>query len=363
MTSHPADTPESLAALYFDGRSATARPVRLRLDGHTLHIELVNPDDGAPTPPAPLDTRTLTWPEHQRHGPRLMLLPDGAQIQCPDGAAWDRWARGAGHRPGWTVRLQQSWRGTLVALLVVLGLGWLAYAQGLPLLGRGVVALVPVSVDRAIGQQAFEQVDGQWLEPSRLPADTRQRLTRRLTEAMADHTRATGQPTPAWTLEFRRSKDGKTPGPNAFALPGGTMVITDELIELLKDREDIIVGVLAHEIGHVRRRHGMRLLVQTGLLGVATGLMFGDVSGLLGSAPLLLGQMAYSREFELQADDESIDVLSSHHLDPAIMATFFERLGRDHKKDETPSVLAIALSSHPADAERIARFRATKHRP
>jgi len=139
-------------------------------------------------------------------------------------------------------------------------------------------------------------------------------------------------------------------------------------VALLGDRPDVLLGVLGHEMGHVTLRHGMRALIQTGLLGAASSVLLGDFSTVLAGAPALLGHMAYSRDLEREADEASIAFMRANHIKPSVMATFFERLAQArqseasaHQKAEAGTdqdTIGIAFSSHPADAERIARFKA-----
>lgn len=350
-TSTEADTLAAPVA-YFDGRQSTAHPVRLVLTGGRLHIRGEHPGE-------PIDlhheARRLTWPERQRHGPRVMLLPGGAQLQCTDGPAWDRWAARHPLRHDLAVRLQQSWRGAGAALLLCLAVLGIGYTHGLPALTSGVLWALPASVDATVGEAALNEINAHWLDPSHVPEDQQTRLRDALAQTLQHHARTTGEPTPPWQLHFRRSRD-KVPGANAFALPGGTIVVTDELIELLKDREDVLLGVLAHEMGHVRHRHGMRLVVQGSLLGAVGGVLLGDVSSVLGSVPVLLGQLAYSRALERQADDEAIALMQAGGVQPAVMAVLFERL--QTASQDQDHTLSIAFASHPPDAERIARFQA-----
>ena len=81
---------------------------------------------------------------------------------------------------------------------------------------------------------------------------------------------------PRHRLVFRKSRIG----PNAFALPGGTMVMTDQLVELVDHDDAVLTGVLAHELGHLQARHGMRMLVQATAIGAVSSLVFGDFSAL-----------------------------------------------------------------------------------
>lgn len=62
-------------------------------------------------------------------------------------------------------------------------------------------------------------------------------------------------------------------GANAFALPDGTLVVTDELVELAGDNDDEVLAVLAHELGHIHERHGLRLLRTQGLSGEPLAVM------------------------------------------------------------------------------------------
>jgi predicted Zn-dependent protease len=115
----------------------------------------------------------------------------------------------------------------------------------------------------------------------------------------------------------------------------------------------------------VRLRHGMRMLVQVTLVGTVTTLAWGDFSALLAAAPALLGQMAYSRDLEREADSEAITLLRANGISPAVMLELFQRLagarpatGQAAGEKEAPaSGLGIAFSSHPGDAERMRTFR------
>ena len=103
-------------------------------------------------------------------------------------------------------------------------------------------------------------------------------------------------------------RKGGALGPNAFALPDGTIVFTDEMVRLA-EHDDELSAVLAHEIGHVVRRHGMRTIIQDSLLGFLILAITGDITGsseLFIGLPVLLTEMAYSREFEREADQYAL---------------------------------------------------------
>jgi Zn-dependent protease with chaperone function len=330
---------EALAAEYFDGRSARARAVRLRRDGTQLLID----GDGIALR-VPLSR--IHWPERTRHGPRVAELPDGASLHCADAAAWDAFAQACGRGDDVVVRAQQSWRAVLASLAGLVVVIVALYAWGIPMAAGAALALIPESADRAVGEVAMRSLDEQLMKPSALPIAEQQRLREAFARALA------AQPTgsvPAHRIEFRKSRIG----PNAFALPGGSIVMTDELVTLVEGDAAAITGVLGHELGHVKHRDGMRMLLQASAVGVLASAVVGDFNSLLAAVPVVLGQSAYSRDAERRADAEAVRLLRDAGLSPAVMVGFFEKMAKANG-DHT---LGIAISSHPADAERIRFFR------
>src|SRR5690606_40050887 len=96
----------------------------------------------------------------------------------------------------------------------------------------------------------------------------------------------------------------------AFAMPGGTILLTDELVQLAEALQPQqpqqaltqILGVLAHEVGHVEHRHALRQFVQGTIVAAAVTWYLGDVSSLLAAAPTALLNTRYTRNFEREAD-------------------------------------------------------------
>lgn len=335
--------PSTLILDYFDGRSARPLRVQAHIDNGMLHLQ----GEGV-TRTVPL--HEVQWPERTRHGKRVAHLADGASLHGSDAAAWDAWAAAAGQRDGIVSRVQQSWRGVLVSVVLLAGLLGVAYQWGLPWAARGIVGFVPPTVDATIGSSAYASIGSHLLQPSQLPEADQQRYRDAFHRAVQRAYPNGGAP--HWQLHFHKSRIG----PNAFALPGGTIVMTDELVKLVGGDEEIILGVLAHELGHVERRHGMRALVQTTILGAVASVAFGDFSGWLATAPVILGQAGYSRDAEREADRDAIRIMKAAGISPLAMVRFFEKIA-EKDDDREPSALGIAFASHPADAERVAVFR------
>ncbi len=148
---------------------------------------------------------------------------------------------------------------------------------------------------------------------------------------------------------------------NAFALPGGIVVVHTGLI-LKADRPEEVLGVLGHELAHVTRQHGMRTLVQrVGLMVMLHSLLGGDAGSAMASgADFLLGQK-FSRDHEREADDIGMDYLLRAGIDPQGLVTFFEKIQKEQAAKlgdmaEFQESLTF-LSTHPGTDERIERLK------
>ncbi len=337
--SEPVDQPAILLLELFDGRSARPQPVQAWVKAGTLQLR--NAEGQVLSYPL----RRVRWPERQRHGQRQAQLPDGGVLSGDDARAWDQWARASGLRESLLVRWMQSWRRVAVAMALLVATTLAIGVWGIPLASDALVAVLPPQAEQMIGERALAGIDARWLKPSTLPPARREAITADFAALL----RTSPGTTPDYRLHFRSAD--KSVGPNALALPGGHIVLTDALAQLLSDQPDALAGVLAHELGHVQRQHGMRMVVQASLLASLNGLIIGDFSGVLVSVPTLLGQQAYSRDFEREADAYARDMLRAAGRSPTAMLVFFERI-ESYKKDHSASALPIALASHPANEER-----------
>lgn len=361
----------SLLADHFDGRSGRARPVRLWLDGASLVVH----DQDLDVVERRYPVRDVLWPERTRYGQRQAQLPDGGLLVAKDTGDWDAWAdastMGRGLGGGLAVRWFSSWRHTLVALAVVIAVGGATWQWGVPAAADGIARYLPSAIEQRIGDESLEQLDEVMLKPSKVSAADQQQWRERFAAMVASQP---GEMTP-YTLHFRDA--GKRIGPNAFALPGGHIVVTDELLTLLRDDPDAVLGVLAHELGHVRGQHGMRLTIRASLVGGLLGFVLGDFSSLLAAAPAVLLHTSYSRDFEREADAQARQLLIDSGRSPRVMITLFDRLDawRDERvaaaqarrasepaglarevdkqvREGAGELISIAFSTHPSDDER-----------
>lgn len=140
---------------------------------------------------------------------------------------------------------------------------------------------------------------------------------------------------------------------NAFAMPGGVVVVHTGLIRAAKTPEEL-AGVLAHEVQHVEQRHSLKAMGQSLGVTAALGLLLGDVSGIAQIAAGL-SQLSYSRDAEREADDEGLKALRRAGIDPQGMVGMFQTLAKESEGALAPPAF---LSSHPATRERVERMQA-----
>jgi beta-barrel assembly-enhancing protease len=151
---------------------------------------------------------------------------------------------------------------------------------------------------------------------------------------------------------------------NAFAVPGGRIIFTRELLKTADTAEEV-TGVLAHEIGHVNYRHPEAQLVRIAGLQVLVSAMTGTNGGNLSSnAAGLAALLQYSREAETEADTYARETMVKSKIDPLGFKTFFEKilklekgeaLSTDSKGSDNSvfSKLGKAFSTHPGTEDRI----------
>lgn len=233
-----------------------------------------------------------------------------------------------------------------VALVVLIVLGVLGLRAAVPFAADLAVVLIPERLEAEAGRQAFDSMDALLFRPSAVPPDRR----RRVADAARVLARRNGvDPIPE--IHFRGAP---TLGANAFAFPGGPVMVTDDLADLLGDDE--LLAVIAHEFAHVEERHGLRQALRAGgLVLVVSMVAVGDASLIeeLAALAVATARFGHSRRFERDAD--------------ALAARFLETAGR--RSDDLARALTALqracgnacdggwFSTHPATASRVDALR------
>jgi len=334
--------PGAFTGYYLDGRSAVRRQASVRLAASGLEIALA-------------DGTRLWWPlrdVRQTQGfysgeqirlergapfPEILLIDDIAFL-----GALRATAPGFGrrfHNPGWRRSRVLFTIGAAVASVAV---GAVLYVWAIPAAAGLLAARVPVSWEERLGAAAVEH----------LTATRRRCVDPESDEAIAAIVKRLLEPQPNVPYTFRVIVVDEKREINAYAVPGGQVVLLRPLVERSRTPEEL-AGVLAHELQHVLRRHATRLVLQhasTGLLLVAVS---GDMTGAMAygiESARMLGSLRYSRDIESEADTEGLRMLLAADVDPKGMIAFFESM-RAEERGATD--MFRYMTSHPLAVERV----------
>jgi Zn-dependent protease with chaperone function len=347
MSTSRSDVPP-VAADYFDGRTARAHKVTLILAGDRLRVtgDAIEREE-------PLHALRVSEP--MGDAPRLISFPGGAHCEVRDHPGLGALLERSGHVDGWVVRLQHRWRAALASVVITVAALAAGYFWGLPALAEWIAFSIPEKLLVQMGSGTLQFLDRAALRPTKLPAARQQELRHAFDRLVApDGVKARHE------IIFRR---GAGVGANALALPDGTIVVTDELVKLAAHDEEII-AVLAHELGHLNRRHSLRMLIQGSIVAFVIAWYIGDVSNVAAGLPALLLQARYSRDNEREADHFAAAMLKANGISPRRLGDMLLKLeaahrarveGKDKRRqdDGADGPLTDYYSSHPATRERI----------
>ena len=330
-----------LAGKYYDGVTSQPTDVTLTLDADgALHVRGLLGRVEHPL-------ASVTIAPRLGNTTRSITFPDGAKLETDDHPALTELERRAGSGRGlaWVHALESSWRTTLAATVLLVGIIAVGVKWGIPVTAEHVANNIPNRLAYDIGRGTLATLDKTLLEPTELSPERQAEILRSF-EVMAEKYREL-----PLDLVFRRGI-----GPNAFALPDGTVIVTDELVALAKN-DDEILSVLAHEIGHVHYRHSLRMALESSTVVLLISTYFGDVTQLTtlsAALPGIYAQARYSREHETEADGFALEYLEKAKIPRKHYADILRSLQKAAGPD--PQHGLEYLSSHPPTAERIQRF-------
>lgn len=335
---------------FYDGKRSVRRTVILERDGSSLCLRGDGVDLSYPVDAVRLSTsvagarRTIRFPDAT-----LCELFNDAQIDQLVGR----------DKTGFLHRVLDSWERSIPLVLLALVLTIAIIASFIrfvvPAVARQVAQVVPLTSEEQLGRETLAMLDRLALKRSMLPVERREEVSA-LFEKMKVHTPwARG-----YRLEFR---SGGRIGANAFALPGGTIVVTDEMVKLAA-HDDELAGVLAHESAHVRNRHALRHVLQSTGTGLLIAAVTGDITSitsLSATLPTALIDAGYSRDFEYEADDAAVAYLLKTGKKPKVYADTLAKLQAEHDKKSGQKGRSRSWSpldffaTHPETPKRMAR--------
>jgi Zn-dependent protease with chaperone function len=222
----------------------------------------------------------------------------------------------------------------LLPLLLLAAIVWQSHA-----IAGWAAGHISIENEQKLGELAFKQATaGMKLRQSGLDAAAIREIGARLTQGSK------------YSYKWYVAED---PGINAFAVPGGYVVVNTGLIQAADSAEEV-AGVLAHEVQHVELRHTLKNMVHSLGLRAAIALALGDVSSsALGDMAAQLGELKFSRDLESEADKRGLAALKRAGIGPQGMVSFFDKLRK--QEGATPPAL---LSTHPASEDRMQALQA-----
>lgn len=250
------------------------------------------------------------------------------------------------HYPGapflkssYTTVLSTGCTGIALLALSLLGLLVAFVVWGVPALADRAAMHFPQSYERQIGEQLYSQMLlGYTVDKEKSAA-----LNSYLDALQTD----VDYPITAAVV--------KTDDVNAFAIPGGYVVVYEGMLDKMENHEEL-AAVLGHELAHVQRRHSLRAMTRSLSYYMLASLLFGDVSGIaavLVDNASALRNLEYSRSLELEADQDGLHLLRQNNLNPQGMLWLMDRLQSGTELDQLEF-----LSTHPNTKERRAALEA-----
>ena len=327
---------ENETVLFFDGCSARPLPVRV-----LLFNDLVNIYDGEDD--HFLQSFPLTGSAHNQIGGTCYLYLDPKGLQYLQFAAEHPLADSisnylANAKPGVVQHLMRQKMVVLVPLVLLLGVGlYFLLVTLIPFLGTRVIG---VQQEIKMGDQLREVM----LKEESMVGFTIDTAGTRQLQAFADHLELSKQYPIRLTLV-------KSKIVNAYALPGGQIVVYSGILEKIKTPE-ALVALLAHESTHVTERHSLRSMLRSAANGIIISVLFSDASGISGalvSNAETLNGLHYSRSLETEADEKGMELMLKNGVNVDGMRQLMIEL---EAEGDIPASISF-LSSHPLTKERI----------
>nr|WP_319248103.1 M48 family metallopeptidase [uncultured Celeribacter sp.] len=350
--------PEGVRCDFVDGKTAQRHLVYATWDDSGTQVELRQYDDGEEVRCWIWSLEDMRYVEGQRKlrwgqapfGVYTHLQTPAARLYVRDTRLLQDLERRA---PNLAQRPPVQGRGRLLGLIggAVASVVLIVFVL-IPLIADQLATILPVEGERALGDKTYEQVrtafSQGYLPIRECLAEDGAAALQVMEDRLVAASDLTADAVTLSVLDFDMV--------NAFALPGGRIVVMRGLIDEA-ETPDEVAAVIAHEIGHVAHRdptrHALRSVGTFGVLSLVLGDFAGGSVVLLGANQLVNAQ--YSQGAESAADAYAHDLLPRAGVSPAALAPLFERLKEAYGDSEG---LAAHLSSHPQLGDRVTRARA-----
>ena len=281
--------------------------------------------------------------------PREIRLPTREQLVCDQSELLNHWLDGE-HGGGAKLETNRRWifgSVVLVPALLYFVFGWL-----MPWAAVHFANLVPDKAKVIASQQSLSALDATLLDPSELDEAEQEKIR----AGFYDVKDSISTNHKVFSVQFRHAPQI---GPNAFALPDGTIIFTDEMIALVDGDQALLNAIFLHEVGHVENNHSMQLVAESLFATLAVSYFFGDISGSL-EAFFGIGSTVVNNKFtqahEADADEFALRQLRNAGKDPMAFADAMKKISE--LRPSASETMDNWFSSHPAIQSRIRKAEA-----
>lgn len=330
-------------ARYYNGKSSTAHPARVEL--RPFEISITYTEAGI--------QHSVTWQPDKIHkndfiDTQRVYLKYGdfphqyLEVNDPQfvNDLKQTYRHLSFHTSSYDVVFSKGMLGLAALTLAVIGLVAAAYFWLLPFVAESFAKQMPIEWEEKIGNSAYEQM----VQGEEVDEENSKRLNAFFKQMGY---------TTAYNIRLTMVKD---PTVNAYAVPGGRIVVYEGIVRTMDDYTEL-VALLSHEFSHVEQKHSTRNIFRSLSTYLFISVLFGDASGI--TAVLVenanqLKNLSYSRELEHDADAKGLALMKQKGIDPRGMENLFQEL----KKEEGDAAdVPGFLSTHPLTQNRITFVR------
>ncbi len=327
--------------LYFDGNSTVAKAVMAEGVDGTLILSV---EDGV-LRCTPVDDIVFSITQDGTFA--IGYFADGASLQITDALLIAK-LKSKNTIPA---LLASSWRGAFVAFMALVALVFCIYRWGIPAVADEAANLMPDAWAKNIEASVMKEVDSNMCKTSELPDSRQIKLLQRFSALQMAATPIV-QAAPEAKLIFRSCA---LMGPNAFNIGREIIVLTDEMVKFAGN-DDAVLGILAHELGHLESDHVMRGILRYAGVGLVATALLGDVSSIVAAAPTLVMRNQFTQVFEREADAHALARLKAANISTKPLATVFKKLNKNDDSGEGDGKRWEWMLSHPDSGERAKLF-------
>ncbi|MDR0831079.1 MAG: M48 family metallopeptidase [Prevotellaceae bacterium] len=236
--------------------------------------------------------------------------------------------------------LEMTYKNYIIIAVAILGLIVAGYFIAVPYIAEKAVAIIPESVDTRIGDMAGLQL----LHGAKIDSEKSEILAQFADELKLNNTKP---------LYFNVIDTNIV---NACALPDGEIVVYTGILDKMTDYQQL-AGLLGHEVTHINERHSMKMLCKNLAGYILISAIFTDVNGIvaiLAENAHSINTLSYSRAFETESDEKSVDILIQNHINPQGVVSLLELLQDEEKMlGKVPEIIL----THPITEHRISHIQ------